>query len=326
MRMIYNGAFYLDSERRPEDALKSSTSDVLLRSLTITVGNLCNLQCRMCNPYSSSRIAADPIHSAWFGDAQNRGEMKNIAASYVDILRTTDSLTHLQISGGEPLIIPDVHRLLQTLIDSGRAQHMTLMMPTNCIGVKTSVSKLLSQFKDVHLRLSLDGHRHANEYIRYPGNWQEIVAAIETFKRYENIKLTIGFTLSALNVFEVSKLALWGDIFDIPFTFGVVHTPARLSIGVLPQSTLDDAANEADRAAEAINCESTVRELHAVVRLLRSYEPHVRDDALWRKFVAFTNDLDQSRGQSIERSLPNLIESVRTVHGPWRQDLRNFTA
>ena len=33
--------------------------------LDLDVGNLCNLKCRMCNSYSSSGIAADPVHSRW---------------------------------------------------------------------------------------------------------------------------------------------------------------------------------------------------------------------------------------------------------------------
>lgn len=34
-------------------------------SFNFWFGNLCNLKCRICNPHSSSQIAADPVHSRW---------------------------------------------------------------------------------------------------------------------------------------------------------------------------------------------------------------------------------------------------------------------
>lgn len=326
MRMIYNDAFFIDTNVRPEEKLISSSSDVLLRSLMITVGNLCNLQCRMCNPYSSSRIAADPIHSFWFGKRGARTEMKGIEESYVGMLKESKSLTHLQISGGEPLIIPNVHKILQEIVDSGRAQDVILMMPTNCTGVKDKVLDLLSKFKEVHLRLSIDGYGPANEYIRFPGQWKEVVETIGKLQRLENARLSIGFTLSALNVFEVAKTASFGDAMNIPFTFGVVHSPSRLSANILPQSTLEDAARIIDRASEHINIDSSRRELSAVSSLLRRFASKERNKGIWTKFIEFNNDLDHARGQSIEASLPELVASIGVTEGPWQSELRHVTS
>lgn len=323
MRMIYNDAFALETHTQPADTLIDASSDVRLRSLTITVGNLCNLQCRMCNPFSSSRIAADPIHSGWFGHRSDRDESKDIESAYAEIIKSCSSITHLQISGGEPLIIPKIHKILQSLIDSGRAQNVVLMMPTNCTGVGDPVLARLSKFKEVHLRMSLDGHGPANEYIRYPSKWSEIVDTIIRFKGLPHAKLSIGFTLSALNVFEVVRTAQFGDAMGIPFTFGVVHTPSRLSPNILPQATLEHAAVEIDEAVDSLTLNPSKRELRAISRLLLSFarQDCKENEELWSKFVQFTNDLDRSRGQSIETSLPDLITSLRVEKGPWQHDL-----
>ena len=41
-----------------------------LEYLQISVGNKCNLACRMCNASYSSRIAEDPVHLKWVGTMQ----------------------------------------------------------------------------------------------------------------------------------------------------------------------------------------------------------------------------------------------------------------
>lgn len=317
MRQIYNKAYEIETTHRAEDKLKSANEDVLLRSITITVGNLCNLKCRMCGPYSSSRIAADPIHSAWYGKLKSIHDGRGIEDSYAKMLDGCDTLTHLQISGGEPLIIPGVHNILQRLVESGRAREIIVMMPTNCTGVKPKVLDLLSKFKEAHLRISMDGYGRGNEYIRFPSKWSEVVKTINVIRKLENSKLSIGFTLSALNVFEISKTALFGDELGIPFTFGIVHSPSYLSPRVLPKTTLEHAAATVDCAAKGVVASSTRRELIAVSGLLRSFPSEERKLKDWSEFVAFTNQLDLSRSQSFEAWLPDLAASICMVEGPW---------
>ena len=92
-----------------------------MESLTLQLGNLCNLKCRICGPHASFGIAADPVHNAWAKTEGSRATNSlDLDSVYTLISMQPDKLRHIQLSGGEPLTMPATLDFLQRLITEAR--------------------------------------------------------------------------------------------------------------------------------------------------------------------------------------------------------------
>jgi molybdenum cofactor biosynthesis enzyme MoaA len=117
----------------------SESDTVAPRYLDITLGNKCNLTCRMCNEWNShlwqidnQRMgrATDPefSDSFWFEDP--RAQQLIMAA--------LPTITHINFLGGEPLIVNQQMDLLQHCIDLGRADQIELSYNSNMTVLRTT--------------------------------------------------------------------------------------------------------------------------------------------------------------------------------------------
>ena len=68
-------------------------------------------------------------------------------------------------------------------------------------------------FKKVDIQLSIDGVGARFEYIRFPGNWNNLEKNVSDYKikikNCENMQLSISHTLGALNIFYLDEFFHW---------------------------------------------------------------------------------------------------------------------
>lgn len=144
------------------------------KSIDYRLGNLCNLQCRMCSPFSST---------AWIGEWNEvkpkedhiSEELKRELSHYdwikKDLLFEEFKLklpeaTHLHFAGGEPLIAPQMSKMLKFCVEKGYAKNLDLTYNTNITILPPNVLELWKEFKSVKLLCSIDGFEKVNDYIR----------------------------------------------------------------------------------------------------------------------------------------------------------------
>lgn len=203
----------------------------------ISIGNHCNLACRMCNPYSSSLVAKE------IADMNNKPEPKVITPPKDDkkkifeVLEKAVNLNTLYLLGGEPLITDLHEEILDLLIDSGRSQNVILRLSTNLQTNKLDkFTEKWSKFKSVELQVSIDGCGDMYEYIRWPGKWSKLydnlthlieAAKFSRKKIRPNIASTIQ-NINCLNLLELVKTCCVINRYPVGFYF----IPVTSGIGI----------------------------------------------------------------------------------------------
>lgn len=184
-----------------------------LKGLDIALGRTCTLKCKTCGPFASS---------AWESELKSQGIHKNWGnLNNVEI--TNDVFTHIEqldIQGGEPFLDKRLPDILEYLCTTGLSKNIDLTITTNveCFP-NDCITESLKKFKNLLLKISIDGVANRNEYIRSGSTWSNTLDTVKKWGKFKNdnptnnIKIVINHTLSTFNflyydelVSEVGKL------------------------------------------------------------------------------------------------------------------------
>jgi MoaA/NifB/PqqE/SkfB family radical SAM enzyme len=210
-----------------DKSLKNIQQDGYLKQeavkyLDITLGNVCNLKCRSCNPSASHHWIKESSHvphtgwdkksiqSAQFM-AENPWHIKAFENNFFDpVLPNVETINFL---GGEPLAVREHYDWLQHIINNGWAKNISLHYNTNATIFPKKLLDIWDNFKSVNLSLSLDAIGDLAYYVRYPSKWKLIEKNIERLKEYtkyrQNITIHVHTTVSILNVLDLDKMIYW---------------------------------------------------------------------------------------------------------------------
>lgn len=300
--------------KRTEVSLDGGGNMPFPSALHLWLGNHCNLKCRMCSPMFSSRIAADRVHAAWFSGQNGASVYGWQEAVFEEILQQAKCVKLIQFSGGEPFIHRAFRDILRKLVESRDAAHIELYITTNGMTHSRELSSLLTHFSPVELGISVDGLGTLQEYIRFPSKWDALKRNIFSYQK-DKIPISIRPTAQAYNVFGLLDLARWCDTNGIRFVLdNVLWSPEFLSLDMLPDVVILKALQDWEQYLE-IECREDHRwHVQTVVSALR--RPRAAPDkleVLQDQFIRFTNDLDESRGQSFAAACPELNGQLRAA-------------
>jgi len=148
-----------------------------VRSLELNIGNTCNLTCVYCGPKYSSKWAKDlkdgeyPIFTdnEQYKNAGITQSMYNVD-DLVKLYNLINPTEQLKFVGGEPIITPLVHDVLDKINISEKEIHF----PTSLIYEQSILKQLISKVKNNSLSfgISLDcRNQDLAEFIRYGFKW-----------------------------------------------------------------------------------------------------------------------------------------------------------
>jgi len=298
--------------------------------IEVEAGNLCNLKCRTCNSFSSSKIAMDPVHRKWDGVKYSPhavpeveidpGRIRRVGPieRLVDELATDNGseIKRLYFFGGETFLVREIPALLERLVAAGRAPMLSLLFITNGTVVPEWLS-LAAQFHRVDLAISVDGYANDFEYIRFPARWARLTHNLPLFKQIPNVFPQITTTVQINNVLGLTRLFRYLDFIELGFAGYLLDHPHHLAVGTLPASIRRLAgARLRDYAVD--DCRPEHRGL--VLSFAAQIEEAGTEDGnpnRLRDFMLFTNDLDATRGQSIHRTDPELVALLEQAGYPW---------
>jgi hypothetical protein len=352
-RQLWNGQFAgsmntlqtrLEEGADPADAMP-------MEYLQISVGNKCNLACRMCNASYSSRIAEDPVHSKWAPAMDREGRIWGTAEEALrgvfaqegprrrpdwvegkpwfeqpafvekDMMGAGSTLKMLYVTGGEPFFVPAFDRILDDYVARGLAKDMVISLNTNLFHNERRIARAMEsllRFKYCHLAPSIDGYGDVYEYVRYPAKWgiveRNIRFVADLCRQHDNAYVMLTTVAQAYNCFNLPDLLSFADELSLECKPHVLDGPPQLRPHVLPRELRLRAAERltAYAATPADAGPRTANRGHAarIARYLEACEETADLAASRRRFVAFTRDLDAARGQSLERSVPELREML----------------
>ena len=165
--------------------------------------NLCNLKCIMCNPARSSEWAKDR------GDPNNG--VKSISSDLIDdLVSISDHIQNMTIQGGEPSVMKEYEYYFECLDKKNILGNIDLQVITNATNVNTKFYKLIEKFKSVRLSVSVDAFGKANNYIRWPSNFEQIEKNLIKMRELRNsVKVEINNTLNVLSMFDYYNFLTW---------------------------------------------------------------------------------------------------------------------
>jgi len=229
-----------------------------------------------------------------------------------EIFARPDLLGHLDFAGGEPMLNPHLPAILEMLVDSGHANHITASFSTNATVHSSELVELLRCFEHVDLWLSIDGVGPLQEYIRPPARWETVWRNVERYSE-EPFNLAIHATPQAYNLFGLLDLARLCDRHGFALVLNnVLHWPRWLSLDMLPQSIVDEGRQEWESYLADECRPEQASEVETLVAYLK--RPRSEDQTeLLAQFVRFTTELDRSRGQSLASAAPLLHARLRDL-------------
>jgi MoaA/NifB/PqqE/SkfB family radical SAM enzyme len=211
----------------------------------LKLGNICNLKCRICGSWSSSKWAEEELaympkdfnkkeHIAYTWLKQGAWPRKT--TTFWDNMRELlPNIKYFEFTGGEPWMIDEHWDLLAHAVTTGDSHHIDIHYNTNATQWPKDVL-MWKNFGRVDIAFSIDNIGDRFEYERYGAKWDranEIIDSIHILKEtsLQNITTQLCFTINIQNVYYLDELLAWAD--TKPFGsvyFNMMHSPDHMSI------------------------------------------------------------------------------------------------
>jgi MoaA/NifB/PqqE/SkfB family radical SAM enzyme len=225
-------------------------TDGKLIFLDLKLGNICNLKCRICGSFSSSKWAQEEIEiqKEWPEKHRNRVPQEHLQKGrwprqnqdfWLNMELLLPYIRYFEFTGGEPFLIQEHFALLRKAVELGHAGNIEIHYNTNGTGFPQEGLELWPHFKLVEIAFSIDDVGDRFEYQRYGADWKEVNDNIQKFQELKkanaNIILQHCLTINVFNIYNLTDLFQWmqQQSFDSTY-FNVLHDAWYYSIRSLP--------------------------------------------------------------------------------------------
>ena len=210
--------------------------------IDLKLGNICNLKCRICGSWSSSKWAKEEID--YVSGLENRKE--HLAYKFLqdgawprenpqfwDNLKILlPNIKYFEFTGGEPFLIEQHFELLRYAVEQGYSKNIEIHYNTNGT-VFPEQAELWANFKHVEIAFSIDNVGARFEYERYGADWEEVQANIAKFTKMRSNKISTQLctTMNVQNVYYLPEICDWisTQTFDHIY-FNMLHDPWHMCI------------------------------------------------------------------------------------------------
>jgi sulfatase maturation enzyme AslB (radical SAM superfamily) len=218
-------------------------SEPTLKFIDFKLGNVCNLKCRICGSWSSSKWAQEELdygaNPVALENLREGGWPKRNPKFFEDLKEELKHVEYFEFTGGEPFMIKDHFKILMYCVEKGYAKNIDIHYNTNGTQLPpVEIFDLWSYFKHVEIAFSIDDVGEPFEYQRHPANWRQVSQNLVKFKerKTDNMDFQICTTVSIFNVFNWAKIALWVAQFQPKFFYvNTCFDPDYFNIQTLPE-------------------------------------------------------------------------------------------
>lgn len=175
--------------------------------LLLVVTYRCNSRCTMCG--------------IWEGDQSGKGEMT--PEEYRKVI--PDSLTHVNITGGETFLRADLPEIVAAVHEAAPKAKITIstngLQPAR---TKRMLPDLLRVLPDIGFGVSIDGEEAMHDSVRgVPGNYGKCLETIRILQEGGSTNIRIGFTAMGQNDAHLSRIYRLAKSLGVEFTCAVAH-------------------------------------------------------------------------------------------------------
>jgi sulfatase maturation enzyme AslB (radical SAM superfamily) len=293
----------LDHERWKQHYDLYNLEDNHILTVSMALGNTCNLKCIICGPVASSKWQKEYFDIYNIKVESIESVRKSVISGITDI---APNLVHIDIHGGEPFLsgIAEHRTFLDHYIDNKSASQVSIHYTTNgTVWPEQEWFDRWQHFKEVDLQISIDGIRERYEYLRYPANWDALESNVKKYVDYEktqpNFRLSVAHTVSAYNIFYLEEFINWCADIKLPKPWiGKLHRPDILR----PTVWNKHAKIFITKYLESSHNEEVKKWAHHL--------NSIDDSTLFDMFVERTNTHDQYRKLDFKKTFPELAPYI----------------
>ena len=350
---VYKSKIYKNEDLQHAFEL-DHTKDVNLKTLEIAFDRTCNFACTYCNPAFSStwanNIKQKGPYTGMITDGRNHFThahdsaepyKKNETNPYVEAFYKwweTDlhkSLDELRITGGEPMMSPNLWKLLDWIETQGGKMNPDMRIAINSnLGAKQSIidrfKKKLKGFNHFHLYTSMEATYKQAEYIRDGldyGDWFSNLLHMMVDKvpsEIHNMCTINALCLETLPeflekmVWFKSASKVYGPTLN--YTLNILRFPSFQSPLVLPddlrnkfKGDIQKFLNNNVRHLEHMEVNQTQRLIDYLDVVKTPHAGAAEQDKLQKDFKAFYSQYDRRSGKDFEKTFPIIGEWYRGI-------------
>jgi MoaA/NifB/PqqE/SkfB family radical SAM enzyme len=268
-----------------------------LKVLDLRWRNTCNLACVYCGPDLSSKWASELNVQSYRIDEAVLNQNKQY------ILDNIDSVNHVYLAGGEPLLIKENLELLNLLYEKN--PNVEIRINTNLFQIDNEIFKKLILFKNVKWTVSVEAIEHEFEYIRYPGQWDKFYSNLMYLKEQEfdiNFNM-VWFVLNSKSIFDCVDLLQQSGFHENAFVIQCLEYPQALNVRNMPADSLEELRSI---LKQRLNNTDASYWLHKSMDSMYNFINGSYPDLSMAATFDFLNDLDQRRGLDSKSVFPRL--------------------
>jgi len=159
-------------------------------------GNTCNLACNMCSEGASSKYNSEAVKLNEIDFMYTKP--KNYKNFYDDL--DSYKILEFKFTGGEPLLIEDNYKLMQK-----QSKDTIIRIITNGTVDPSKLIKILKDFKEVIINVSVEGPKDVTNYIRHGSDFNIVLKHYDMMQEvFQRVSFTT--TINALNIARIPEL------------------------------------------------------------------------------------------------------------------------
>jgi MoaA/NifB/PqqE/SkfB family radical SAM enzyme len=232
----------------------------------------------------------------------------------IEALLANPRLGHVNFTGGEPMLMPEVGEAIDYLIADGRAGAMSISLATNGTKLDLGLIDKLKRFRMATLFVSIDGVGPVFEYIRPPARWDRVAANLRALTEvFDPMRIFLHPTVQAYNLLDIVEVCRFADALGVNLELlDILVWPRRLMVQVMPAEARRRALARLRRyRADECRPVNTRPVDDLIANLERTMDQHHPE--LMPEFLRFTAELDQVHGQSFREACPELHELIEAA-------------
>jgi MoaA/NifB/PqqE/SkfB family radical SAM enzyme len=303
------------------------------------LGNLCNLQCQMCNKEASHLVSVERAtmvqsglganHPDWDGNIANKKQaLLQPGIEWESFERMLPYARKIKLIGGEPTVAQDMFKLLDIATASGHAEHIELSFYTNITNMQDKWLDQLSKFEKVIVNCSLEGMEDMNDYLRPPSKWASVwknfdkLVKFSDTKEGKRIKVRVTTVNQITNALHIAKF--WKFMHDYQMTsnrgIGMstnqLVEPAYYSMAHAPEWLKEEQREQILEFLKSIGNSPHFEQYEEPLMELVNFSldpEHKYDADIMRQYVTITENYDRFRGHDIIQVSPEFTRIKRDI-------------
>jgi MoaA/NifB/PqqE/SkfB family radical SAM enzyme len=299
-------------------------NDMLPVVMDLSMGNLCNLKCRICSPTHSTPWMIEEaviyfpnnkkeyLEQPRWKTAKDSFDYEN-KFLWNDITALLPNVTKFDFAGGEPFYIEKHWSIVRKCVEEGWSKNQHIHYNTNGTIYPEKYIDLLNEFKIVDIQISSDGVSNKFEYCRHPAVWQEVEENIDKFiaaKNNSNTEwlLSACISISAFNVYDFFETYEHYASKGIGIYVNIVHD--HHGTKVIPQELKQVIINRLNAFESKYLPQQWKNDRDMVVNHLSNTTSNKQE---WVKFWTELEMRDTIRKESFKETFPEYFEEIKNL-------------